>query len=148
MTKETTGLIGLGREITKDYNQIHFHEDDDARTAKLEMWTAKQIGEELVKHYPQRQWTVIVDIPGRLIIIACPSLSQMKGYHLHMNDDNIGALKRRSVIAAGEVLERYGISRGRHFDPKALEELDRIGPRDEALGPDSDGVDPLIRVHK
>ena len=120
-------IIGAGREITKDYNQIHFHEDDDARIAKLEMWTAKKIGEALVHHYPQRQWTVIVDIPGRLIIIACPSLSQMKGYHLHMNDDNIDALIRRSVMAAGEVMDRRRRRpRPRHHESD-LRALPRVG---------------------
>lgn len=141
-------LIGLRREITKDHNKIFFHESDEERTAKLEMWIAKHIGEALTQHYPQREWAVICDIPGRMVIIAAPSLSQLKGYHLHLKNDMIQELVVRAVHAAGEILERYGIRRGRHFDPQALEELTRIGPRDEALTADSDGVDPLIRVHK
>lgn len=141
-------IIGGGREIAKDYNTIFFHEDDDARIAKLEMWIAKQIGEHIIKHYPNRQWNVNVDAAGRLMIIMCPSLSHLKGYHIHMKDDGIQELQERAVLACGEILERYGMKRSRKFDAEELETLDRIGPYEEALSSDSDGVDPLIRRHK
>ena len=140
-------IIGGGREITKDYNTVYFHEDDDIRVNKLEMWIAKQLGETLVKVYPNRQWNVNVDVMGGMVILMCPSLSQLKGYHIHMKSDTIDALKRKVISAAGEILERYGMKRTQKFDPDDLETVDRIGPYEEAITADSDGVDPIIRKH-
>ena len=128
-------IIG-GREISKDYNEVYFHEDDDARVAKLEMWTAKAIGETLVKHYPNRQWGVNVDVLGRMVVITCPSLSHTHGYHIAMKDDTIDALQQRAVHAGGEILERFGISRGRIFNPDELETIERM-PSGDAITRDA-----------
>lgn len=136
-------IIG-GREIEADYNQIYLHEDDEKVIAKVEMWTAKAVGEELVKHYPNRQWGVHVDVVGRMVTITCPSLSVTHGYHLPMKQDTIEGMRRRAVIAGGEILERHGLSRSRAFNPDKLEDLLR-DPMGEAIARDSEGVDPIIR---
>lgn len=138
-------IIGAGREITKDYNEVYFHEDDDVRLKKLEMWTAKQIGEKLMEVYPNRQWNVHIDLMGGIVCIVCPMVSVLKGYHLHIKGDTIHALQERSVQAAGEILERAGLKRDRIFNPDNFEDLKRIGPYDEAYGSDLDGDDPIIR---
>jgi len=137
-------IIG-GKEISKDYNEIYLHEDMETRIAKLEMWTAKAIGETLVKNYPKRQWGVNVDIPGAMVVITCPSLSHTHGYHIAMKNDNIETLCKRAVNAGGEILERYGISRGRVFNPEHLETLERM-PSGDAITRDAmDTVDPIKR---
>jgi hypothetical protein len=138
-------IIGAGREISKDYNEIFFTDDDDTAVAKMEMWMAKQIGEKLVEKFPGRQWNVNIDLPGEIVVIMCPSVSHNKGYHLHMRQDTITTLQDRALMAAGEIMERYGLSRAKIFNPDDLETLNRIGPDEEAITPDSDGVDPLIR---
>ena len=135
------------REISKDYNEIYFHEDDDVRINKIEMWTAKQLGTALVKAYPGHEWSVHVDAIGGVICVVNPSVSTLKGYHLHMKGDTINDLQRRAVEAGGEILERYGLGRGK-VKIADLADLDRIGPYEEAVSADSDGVDPLIRRHK
>lgn len=135
------------REIVKDYNTIYFHEDDEARTAKIEMWIAKALGTRLVREYPGYQWSVHVDAMGGVICIVNPSVSNLKGYHLHIKGDTIDALEQRAVMAGGEILERYGLKRGKVIEAD-LADLDRIGPYEEAVSADSDGVDPLIRRHK
>ena len=137
-------IIGAGKEITEDYNEIHFHEDDDVRIAKVEMWMARNIGTNLVAEYPNRQWGVDVDIRGGMIVITCPSLSTAKGYHLEIKSDNIESLQRRSVEAAGEIMERYGLARGKIFDPNSFNDLTRLS-NDEVVSADSDGVDPMKR---
>jgi hypothetical protein len=135
-----------GREITKDYNEIFLGEDDDVAKAKLEMWIAKNIGDELVSHYPNRQWGVHVDLQGNMVVITCPSLSLSHGYHVAMHNLTIHQLCKRAVNAAGEILERYGISRARKFNADALETIER-DPLGEAVSPDAAGVDPIIRHH-
>lgn len=118
-------IIGAGREIAADYNEIFYHEEDDARVAKLDMWIAKNVGEHLVKTYPRRRWEIEVDSRGRFLIIKAPSLSMTHGYHLDMKLDTITEVCRRSVIAAGEILERYGLSRAKLVDPDNMEDFDR-----------------------
>jgi hypothetical protein len=134
------------REITKDYNTIFFHEDDDARTEKIEMWIAKQLGTALVKAYPGYEWSVHVDAIGGVICVVNPSVSTLKGYHLHMKGDTVQDLQIRAVEAGGEILERYGLRRGK-VDVAAIENLDRIGPHEEAITADSDGENPIISRH-
>lgn len=130
------------REDVKDFNTIYFTDDDDMRVAKLEQWIAKKLGEKLVSTYPRRQWGVNVDVQGRMIIITAPSLSTSHGYHIAMNGDTIDALERRAVDAGGEIMERYGLSRGRLYNPDHEDALPR-NLRDEAMSPDVEGVDPI-----
>jgi len=115
----------FGRDITDDYNEISIFELSGVKRAKLEMWIAKNIGTALVKYYPNREWGVRVDVEGRMVIITCDSISLKKGYHIHMADRNLNELCARSVQAAGEILERHGISRNKAFDADILETLKR-----------------------
>lgn len=137
-------LLG-GREIVKDYNQIWFHEGVEQRIAKLEMWLAKQIGVMLMETYPNRQWGVDVDITGAMIVITAPGLSLNHGYHVHIREgEKAPALVQRCKMGGGEIMERYGLSTGRNFDPQDIENLARSPDGSEALHPDAIGEDPLI----
>jgi hypothetical protein len=107
------------------------------KRAKLEMWIAKNVGTSLVKHYPNRQWGVRVDLEGYMVIVTCDSISLTKGYHIHLLDRSIGELCDRAKQAAGEILERHGVSRSRKFDADILEALPR-DVRDEVIANDSD----------
>lgn len=103
---------------------------------RIEFWTAKQIGTALVRKYPGRQWHVDVDARNETIVIGCPSVSKRKGYRLHMKRDCIATLIKRCEHAAGEILERYGVSRSRLIDPSTLENFDR-DVYDDAIAHDS-----------
>ena len=127
----------FGREVTDDHNEISIFELSHVKRAKLEMWIAKNIGTTLVKHYPNREWGVRVDIEGQMVIISCDSISLKKGYHLHMANRNLHELCTRAKEAAGEILERHGISRSRKFDADILETLKRDW-EDEVIANDSD----------
>lgn len=133
-----------GREIFADYNEINLLETDDRKKAKLEMWIAKNIGDELVKHYPNREWGVRVDVTGGMIIITCDSLSLLCGYHLPINGDNIKQLQKRAMRAGGEILERFNVSRNQIFNPEKLDLVPRDF-RDEAISPDA-APQKLIKV--
>jgi hypothetical protein len=109
------------REVTSDCNVIDFTESDDINRDKLEMWLAKQIGTAIAKKYPNRQWGVRVNVQGQLAIITCDDLSLLNGYHLLFNRDTVHDLQLRAVKAAGEVLERFNVSRNIIFDPDIME---------------------------
>ena len=130
-----------GRPPILDYNQIRPGDSHEAQFEKLEYWVAKQIGEDLVKHYPGREWHVDVDARNGVVVIMCPSVSTTKGYYLHARKDATQSLVLRARKAAGEILERYGVSRERTIDAVALEEAAR-GARDELIVPNKSDTAP------
>lgn len=111
--------------VWADYNEINVNDTTEERRAKLEQWIAMRIGNVLMEHYNQREWKVMVDIDNQMLIIGCDSICNYKGYHLHMNKYSMEELERRSVQAAGEILERHNIARSRKFNPDQLETLAR-----------------------
>ncbi len=115
---------GDGEIITGNFNSVEAVEKD-LKKAKLELFIAQKIGTGLVKRYNNRQWKVIVDISGRMLIIACDSISNNKGYHIKMSGRNIHQLQQRAVVAAGEILERHNLARTKQFDPDIYETLPR-----------------------
>jgi hypothetical protein len=115
----------FSREIATDYNEINLLETEEAKQAKVEMWIAKNIGDELMKVYPNREWGIRVNIEGAVVIITCDSLSVEKGYHIHMVGRTIHQLQAKAVNAAGEILERHGITRNKHIDEDIFETLKR-----------------------
>jgi|6_EtaG_2_1085325.scaffolds.fasta_scaffold47239_2 hypothetical protein len=127
------------KKITGDYNQINFEDSDEIRRDKMEMWIAKNVGMALVKHYPNRQWGVRVNIESHMCIISCDSLSLTRGYHLFFKADSLTRLQERAVMAAGEILERFGVSRAKKFDSDVIEALPR-NIRDEVISEDADAV--------
>ena len=118
-----------------DYNEINLEDSDDERRAKLEQWIAMRIGSALMRVYNQREWKVMVDIPGGMMIVACDSICNFKGYHIKL-DKTIDKLEKRAIMAAGEILERHNISRNRKFNPDNLEDLARDF-RDSVIATDS-----------
>lgn len=122
---------GMGRRgdddgtLGKDYNTIEPTDTIDERRAKVEAWIAKQIGTKLMQTYDQREWKVIVDIENQMLIVACDSISNHKGYHIKMLYQTIDELQKRAVMAAGEILERHNVARSRKFNPDTLETLQR-----------------------
>ena len=127
----------FGREIEADYNEINLLETPDAQQAKVEMWIAKNLGDVLIKAYPNREWGIYVNIEGRMVIITCDSLSSEKGYHIHMEGRTIHQLQAKSINAAGEILERHGITRGKKVDEDIFETLNRDG-NDSVVTEDSE----------
>ncbi len=127
----------FGREVTADYNEINYLELDEIKQAKLEMWIAKNIGDTLTRCYRNREWGIRVDLEGQIVVITCDSLSAEKGYFMHMAQKNIHDLQEQAKKAAGEILERHGVSRSRGFDADIFETLDR-DLRDNVITDDSD----------
>jgi hypothetical protein len=131
-----------GREPGFDLNAPQEDESHEAQAVRTEFWIAKQIGQDLCRVYPNRQWHVDVDSRNQIIVIACPSLSKRLGYRLHMKRDTVADLLPRCRRAAGEILERFGVSRGRIIDPASLETFQR-DVHDDAISKDAVGASKL-----
>lgn len=72
--------------------------------------TAQVIGQALMKHYPKRNWMVKADGPGEVAFIANSDISTEWGMTVHTNCTDLD-LQKRSVMLAGELLERFNLSR-------------------------------------
>jgi hypothetical protein len=125
-----------GEDVTEDFNEIEDYDDDDTRKAKLEQWMAKKVGTALVKAYNNRQWKVVIDLEGKMMIIACDSISNYKGYHISMVGRTVHDLEIEGVKAAGEILERHNIARSKRFDADIIETLARDA-QDNVIAVDS-----------
>lgn len=130
-----------GKDAHVDFNEIVANELDDRRQAQLEMWFARTICEAIIKAYPLRHWEVMADVTGRMIVVKCPSLSVTKGYHVSMIGRTVHELQQRAVWAAGEILERHNVTRGRVTDTLALDMLP-TDLRGDVIAPDAAGIDP------
>jgi hypothetical protein len=127
---------GDGLTVTGDFNEFERYDADHEKVSKEQMRVAQAIGAKLVKHYPNRQWKVIVDLKNCILIIACDSVSNLKGYHIHTIGRTLHDLEELSVKAAGEILERHAITRDKQFNPDNLEGLIR-DQFDNVITPDS-----------
>lgn len=131
-----------GRTAVVDYNTPQAENSHEQQAMQTEFWIAKQIGENLCKTYPNRQWHVDVDSRNGIVVIACPSLSKRLGYRLHLKRDTVAELLPRCRRAAGEILERFGVSRGKIIDPATFEAFER-DIRDDVIAKDAAGASKL-----
>jgi hypothetical protein len=126
-----------GAQPIVDFNGVVIDsQDEEAIKLRTEFWIAKQIGTDLMRTYPNRQWFVDVDCRNQVVVISCPSLSKRMGYRLHMKRDTVADLIPRARRAAGEILERFGVSRGRSIDALAIEAMKR-DVRDDVISKDA-----------
>jgi len=140
-----------GRAFVPDDNEINDLELTETKYAKLESWICRNIGKVLSAAYPNREWRVETDLGASVLVIQIPLLSTEKGYVIHMVGRTMHDLQARALQAAGEILERYGLSRNRKFDPDNIEAVNRHNVKiDEAIGPDSraESIDGRRRVLK
>lgn len=126
-----------GKDSVVDYNTPQLEASAEEKAMRTEYWIAKQIGEDLCRTYPNRQWCVDVDTKNQCVVISCPTLSKRMGYRLHMKRDTVADLLPRCRRAAGEILERYGVSRGRIVDPMTMEAFER-DVRDDVKNPEAE----------
>ena len=80
-------------------------------TALKERWVAHGIGHCLKKRYPGRDWIVRIDLDGGVATVLCPAISVDYGYVVHL-DKPIQAIQQKALSGAGELLERFRLSRG------------------------------------
>jgi hypothetical protein len=106
-----------GKEFAEDYNHIRLEDSESVNEAKLESWIAKELGTELAKHYPAREWGVRVDVRGGMAVIQCLDVSKIMGYHLFLND-TLEVLRQKMKRIGGEILERGRMTRGRTTEEK------------------------------
>jgi hypothetical protein len=83
---------------------------------------AKSMSAVLQRHYPGHSWAVNVDGAQGVATIKNFRLSGNWGFLLHLKQFSASEYEKRVVMAAGELLERYALSRGR-FRQQELESV-------------------------
>lgn len=133
-----THIIGetKGKRAVIDYNAINEQNSHEAAIAAMEYYYAKAIGTALMRTYRNRNWQVDVDIRNQMVVIGAPDLSKVKGYYLPIRQDTLAKLIDRAKNAAGEILERYNLSRALNVPADSFEMLSR-DRRDEVHTRDS-----------
>jgi hypothetical protein len=137
--KKTRFYVGeKGKDPITNFNAPDPEASHETKAVQLEYWLAKHIGEDLCRIYKNRQWGVDVDSRNKIIVLTAPSLSKVYGYHLHIRDgETVTQLVERCRRAAGEILERYGVTRARDTDPLIIEEGLPRDRRDNVISSDA-----------
>jgi len=111
-----------GKDPVSDWNKIQSGASHEVKAEELEFAIAKQIGTFLCNRYKNREWGVNVDLRNMIVVIGQPSLSKHMGYHLHFKPgETMPQLLDRCYRAAGEILERFNVSRRQDTDPAEIE---------------------------
>ncbi len=85
--------------------------------------TAKMVGDDLNRHYPGHLWAINCQWQQGVLTIQNLNFPAKYGYQIRLVDSySASELLRRAKLAAGEILERYRMRRGR-FDLDVWENL-------------------------
>lgn len=80
----------------------------------LDLETSKWLAEALHEAYPGHLWAVTCEGEKGIATVRNLALAGSYGFVLHLANFYSGSeLKRAAIMAGGEVLERYKVSRGR-----------------------------------
>lgn len=82
---------------------------------------SKVIGQAVLKHHPKRNWIVQPNVEGGVAFLTNADIASDHGMALHLDctDEELG---RKAVMAAGELLERFRLSR----DRRAMTDVDLL----------------------
>jgi len=97
---------------------------EDAERKMAADMVCRHLGNTLKQHYPTRNWVVDVRMSQGVAGIFCPDVSLKYGIIIHLTHI-IFDLERRAVMAGGEILERFGLSREQGASNDDVLDLDR-----------------------
>lgn len=98
--------------MSSDLNNVAvINNEDDFRQFLKGRTIRNTIGHAVGAAYPQAPWLVDVNIDGGIATISCPAITKEFGMVLHLTRD-LKSMEREAVRKAGELLERFNVSRG------------------------------------
>ena len=115
-------------DMTPQTPAVHFHGDESnlligndyaSHQDALDMALAKDYADALNTAYPGHLWAISVQGAQGIATIHNLMLSGKYGYLLHLNKRYSASEARKAVVmAGGEILERFKVSRGRMDEGK------------------------------
>lgn len=79
---------------------------------EYDAWRAKRVMEVLNAHYPGHLWCVVSDNAHGIVKISIPVLMGVGNWFV-INQMTHDVTPGMVIVAGGEILERYGLERGR-----------------------------------
>lgn len=76
----------------------------------FDLWRAKRVMSVLQSEYPGHLWGVVSDVKQGIVKISIPILMGVNFWYI-INEKQTQVTKGAVVVAGGEILERYGLSR-------------------------------------
>lgn len=92
--------------------EIHA-DPEEAIARERDLGIAQTIGHELSRSYPQRGWIVEADSRNGIANIYLKHMSSTHGYRYKLKDMDIHTFQNDMMKVGGEILERFGLTRGR-----------------------------------
>lgn len=89
---------------------IQVCDDHDMHAMAKQRRVRNAIGTALARHYPWHPWHISVSGDSSVAQITCPGITTRYGMVLHCKGETLD-LERKAVRMAGELLERYRVSR-------------------------------------
>lgn len=86
--------------------------DDNPKHAAKKARIAGVLGRTLLETFPGRDWMVKVSSDCTIATVFCAQISLEHGYVLHTRDV-MHLLQAKAKRAGGEILERFGLHRGK-----------------------------------
>ena len=129
-------MQGTGEGVRRDFNQVEVYDAGHVQREEENMRISKIIGTILVRKFNNREWKVITDVENQMLIVGCDSISNNKGYHIHMKGRSLRTLAKIALKGAGEILERHNLARSKGFNVDVYETLPR-DLQDNVITPDS-----------
>ena len=93
-------------------NVIQVADEVTLDTLKRQRQLRNTVGFALGRAYPRHPWHVLVPEDCSIVQVSCPALTSKYGMVIHANRTSQD-LAQRAVKMAGELLERFGVSRER-----------------------------------
>jgi hypothetical protein len=95
-------------------NNLLIANEHEAKQNMLDLATAKDVADALNRAYPGHLWAVNCQGEQGVLTIHNLMLSGQWGFTLLLDKSySASELHKRAIMAGGEVLERYKVSRGR-----------------------------------
>jgi hypothetical protein len=92
-------------------NNVQIIADSSEMSAIIKSREARNtIGKAISRAYPHHPWLVQMSDDGTVAQVTCPAITTEYGMVLHVHQLN-DALERKAVRMAGELLERFSVSR-------------------------------------
>ena len=104
----------------------------DYRNARWQVDIESRLGHALANLYPNRDWYIDANPAQGVVTVKCASISMDYGMVVHLTHDMF-EVERRAKLAAGELLERFRLSRSRQTNGVDNDELKR-NIKGEVLG--------------
>ena len=128
--REAAKLAEKKAEAAK-FELEYCHDPEEAVFRVKDYEVAKMIGTALAHKYPGHGWNVLADSRNGIANIYMSQMSGREGYVYKLKDISLGSFDADMMRVGGEILERFGVTRGK-YNEQSIRDVIR-DPRGNAI---------------